>query len=89
MDTKDIILELRTKNGLSQDELAEKVYAVSYTHLVLPQLGFPASAILIAILLKLLSPLKTVVLSTQKQKLVITNLIPEKNAGHFCQRLFH
>ena len=26
MDTKDIILELRTKNGLSQDELAEKVY---------------------------------------------------------------
>lgn len=26
MDTKDIILELRTKKGLSQDELAEKVY---------------------------------------------------------------
>ena len=26
MDPKDIILELRTKNGLSQDELAEKVY---------------------------------------------------------------
>lgn len=26
MDTKDIILELRSKNGLSQDELAEKVY---------------------------------------------------------------
>ncbi len=26
MDTKDVILELRTKNGLSQDELAEKVY---------------------------------------------------------------
>lgn len=26
METKDIILELRTKNGLSQDELAEKVY---------------------------------------------------------------
>lgn len=26
MDTKDILLELRTKNGLSQDELAEKVY---------------------------------------------------------------
>lgn len=25
METKDIILELRTKNGLSQDELAEKV----------------------------------------------------------------
>ena len=26
METKDIILELRTKNGLSQDELAEKLY---------------------------------------------------------------
>ena len=26
MDTKDIILELRTKNGLSQDDLAEKVF---------------------------------------------------------------
>ena len=26
METKDVILELRTKNGLSQDELAEKVY---------------------------------------------------------------
>lgn len=26
MDTKDIILELRTKKGLSQDELAEKIY---------------------------------------------------------------
>ena len=26
MDTKDIILELRTKKGLSQEELAEKVY---------------------------------------------------------------
>lgn len=26
METKDIILELRTKNGLSQDELAEKVF---------------------------------------------------------------
>lgn len=26
MDTKDVILELRTKKGLSQDELAEKVY---------------------------------------------------------------
>ena len=26
MNTKDIILELRTKKGLSQDELAEKVY---------------------------------------------------------------
>ena len=28
METKDIILELRTKKGLSQDELAEKVYVV-------------------------------------------------------------
>ncbi len=26
MDTKDVILELRTKSGLSQDELAEKVF---------------------------------------------------------------
>lgn len=26
MDTKDVIFELRTKNGLSQDELAEKVF---------------------------------------------------------------
>ena len=26
METKDIIFELRTKNGLSQDELAERVY---------------------------------------------------------------
>lgn len=26
MDTKDIIFELRTKKGLSQDELAEKIY---------------------------------------------------------------
>ena len=26
MDTKDMILELRTKNGMSQDELAEKVF---------------------------------------------------------------
>ena len=26
METKDIILELRTKNGLTQDELAEKIY---------------------------------------------------------------
>ena len=26
MDTKDVILSLRTKNGLSQDELAEKVF---------------------------------------------------------------
>ena len=26
MDTKDIILELRTKNGMSQDDLAEKVF---------------------------------------------------------------
>ena len=26
MDTKDVILELRTRRGLSQDELAEKVF---------------------------------------------------------------
>ena len=26
MNTKDVILELRTKHGMSQDELAEKVY---------------------------------------------------------------
>ncbi|MBR6558853.1 MAG: helix-turn-helix transcriptional regulator, partial [Clostridia bacterium] len=26
METKDIILELRTRKGLSQDELAEKVF---------------------------------------------------------------
>ena len=26
MDTKDVILQLRTKNGLSQEELAEKAY---------------------------------------------------------------
>ena len=26
MDTKDMILELRTKMGLSQDELAEKLF---------------------------------------------------------------
>ena len=26
MDTKSILLELRKKNGLSQDELAEKVF---------------------------------------------------------------
>lgn len=26
METKDVILELRTKNGLSQDALAEKIY---------------------------------------------------------------
>ena len=26
METKDVIFKLRTKNGLSQDELAEKVY---------------------------------------------------------------
>ena len=26
METKDVILELRTKNGLSQEELAEKLY---------------------------------------------------------------
>ena len=26
METKDIILELRTKKGLSQEELAEKIF---------------------------------------------------------------
>lgn len=26
METKDIILELRTKKGISQEELAEKIY---------------------------------------------------------------
>ena len=26
MDTKDVIYDLRTKNGMSQDELAEKVF---------------------------------------------------------------
>ena len=26
METKDIIYELRTKKGLSQEELAEKIY---------------------------------------------------------------
>lgn len=26
METKDILLELRQKNGLSQEELAEKVF---------------------------------------------------------------
>ena len=26
METKDVILKLRTQNGLSQDELAEKVF---------------------------------------------------------------
>ena len=26
MDTKQVILELRTKKGMSQDELAEKVF---------------------------------------------------------------
>ena len=29
MDTKDIILELRTKRGLSQEELAEKVFVMA------------------------------------------------------------
>ena len=28
MKTKDILYELRTKKGLSQDELAEKVYEI-------------------------------------------------------------
>lgn len=30
MDTKDMILELRTKMGLSQDELAEKVFVTRH-----------------------------------------------------------
>ena len=29
METKDIILELRNKAGLSQDELAEKIFVTS------------------------------------------------------------
>ena len=38
MKTKNIILDLRTKKGMSQDELADKIMvtrqaAVSYTHL--------------------------------------------------------
>ena len=28
MDTKQVILELRTQKGMSQDELAEKVFVV-------------------------------------------------------------
>ena len=32
MDTKNVILELRVKNGLSQEELAEKV-GISVTHM--------------------------------------------------------
>ncbi len=31
MDTKDVILELRTRRGLSQDELAEKVFVTRQT----------------------------------------------------------
>ena len=31
MNTKDIIFELRTKNGLSQDELAEKLFVKNLT----------------------------------------------------------
>ena len=34
MDTKDIILQLRTKQGLSQDELAEKVLLPARPYLV-------------------------------------------------------
>ena len=30
METKDVILELRNKAGLSQDELAEKVYVTRH-----------------------------------------------------------
>lgn len=35
MNTKDVILELRTKKGLSQDELAEKVYVTRQARLPL------------------------------------------------------
>ena len=31
MDTKQVILELRTKKGMSQDELAEKVFVSRQT----------------------------------------------------------
>ena len=34
METKDIILELRTKKGLSQEELAEKIFVTSRRFLV-------------------------------------------------------
>lgn len=30
METKDVILALRTKNGLSQDELAEKIHVTRH-----------------------------------------------------------
>ena len=36
MNTKDVILELRTKKGLSQDELAEKVYVTRQTGETVP-----------------------------------------------------
>ena len=39
METKNIILKLRTERGMSQDELADKIMVtrpVSYTHLTLP-----------------------------------------------------
>ena len=38
METKNVIYELRTGKGMSQDELAEKLFVtpVSYTHLTLP-----------------------------------------------------
>ena len=31
METKDVILELRTKNKLSQDELAEKIHVIRFS----------------------------------------------------------
>lgn len=34
MDTKNVILELRTKMGLSQDELAEKVFVISFNTVI-------------------------------------------------------
>ena len=41
MDTKDVILELRTKKGLSQDELAEKLYVTSRKTLCYKASGIP------------------------------------------------
>ena len=38
MDTKQVILELRTQKGMSQDELAEKVYVIL---IVLPTVQLP------------------------------------------------